>query len=267
MAHGFAAEALKALARNLACRRHRPPCIYLTPATLLRELRHRLAHGKWLPSGVIAARRGKLLLLGPGDSVMDLCLLEEPCTESLVHRLVEEGQASKILNIGAFIGSYTVPLAHRGAEVVAVEPNPLAQVFLEKNIEINGVASRTRVLGAAVCEKPTAQLCISTYHMGASTLTSHEECTLKITVPCITSLEDHDADLAIVDVEGYEPYVITALPRPDHMVVEVRATTIQRVHRIARDMGYKCRIIEQLAGTRDIYNMHCWRATRPLSTA
>lgn len=261
MTSNFIGNLLYTIGKNiLQCRKHRPPCIYLSPRSLIESTILRMASGKWLVSGIAAVKRGPVMLLGPNDSLMDLCLVEEPCTESLVYSIVQKESIKNVINIGAFVGSYAIPLAYSGVNVVAIEPNPLASIFLKKNIEINNLRDKIQHYETAVCEKPIANLCVSSYHLGASSITHEEDCKARFKVPCINSLDGYNADLAIVDVEGSEEYVVSILPKElSHLVVEVRSTTIARVYRTLQRRGYNCIIVEKLIGSQDIFNMYCSR--------
>lgn len=52
-------------------------------------------------------------------------------------------KGSRVLDIGAGPGIYSVPLAGRGCQVTAIEPSPLMRKALEENIHQNGVTGIT----------------------------------------------------------------------------------------------------------------------------
>lgn len=61
-------------------------------------------------------------------------------------RIIREGPAgARVADMFAGIGYFTVPMAGSGAEVHAMEINPVACAYLERNIAANGLAGRVQV--------------------------------------------------------------------------------------------------------------------------
>lgn len=61
-------------------------------------------------------------------------------------RLVRKGPSgARVADMFAGIGYFTVPMAAGGAEVHAMEINPVACVYLERNIAANGLSGRVQV--------------------------------------------------------------------------------------------------------------------------
>ncbi len=59
------------------------------------------------------------------------------------HRVVETvGDGERVIDMFAGVGPFAVPMAARGAEVIAVDLNPAAIAYLRENAERNGVADR-----------------------------------------------------------------------------------------------------------------------------
>jgi FkbM family methyltransferase len=56
----------------------------------------------------------------------------------------------RIVDVGANIGTTTVPLAHRGWSVIAIEPVPAAMDLLSENVRMNGLDDRVTTICAAV---------------------------------------------------------------------------------------------------------------------
>jgi tRNA (guanine37-N1)-methyltransferase len=62
------------------------------------------------------------------------------------HRVTERVAAGDhVVDMFAGVGPFAIPMAARGAEVVAVDVNPAAIAFLRDNVARNGVADRVRV--------------------------------------------------------------------------------------------------------------------------
>jgi tRNA (guanine37-N1)-methyltransferase len=63
------------------------------------------------------------------------------------HRVVEGVEAGeRVVDMFAGVGPFTVPMAARGAEVVAVDLNPAAIEYLRENTSRNGVAERVTAI-------------------------------------------------------------------------------------------------------------------------
>jgi FkbM family methyltransferase len=67
------------------------------------------------------------------------------------------GDRSTVVEVGANIGTTTLPLAKAGYRVVAIEPVPSTFAMLLRNVETNGFASRVRCVNRAV-SATTAQV-------------------------------------------------------------------------------------------------------------
>ncbi|UIP00434.1 class I SAM-dependent methyltransferase family protein [Halobaculum sp. CBA1158] len=69
------------------------------------------------------------------------------------HRVVEQVEAGeRVVDMFAGVGPFAVPMAARGAEVVACDVNPAAIEYLRENAERNGVADRVTALEGDVRE-------------------------------------------------------------------------------------------------------------------
>jgi len=69
----------------------------------------------------------------------------------LEHRK-DEGSAV-FVNVGAYVGGYTLRAAKLGLKVVAVEPDKGAYALLRRNVEENGFSSRASLFNYAAGEK------------------------------------------------------------------------------------------------------------------
>jgi tRNA (guanine37-N1)-methyltransferase len=69
------------------------------------------------------------------------------------HRVVEQVEAGEhVVDMFAGVGPFAVPMAARGAEVVAVDANPAAIPYLQENAARNDVADRVTAIEADVRE-------------------------------------------------------------------------------------------------------------------
>jgi FkbM family methyltransferase len=75
----------------------------------------------------------------------------EPDTVAVFAACVAPG--TRVADIGAWIGPTTLLAAGKGAEVVAVEPDPVAAAMLERNLALNPeLASRVTLLHVAIAD-------------------------------------------------------------------------------------------------------------------
>ncbi|MFN0092054.1 MAG: FkbM family methyltransferase, partial [Acidimicrobiales bacterium] len=73
----------------------------------------------------------------------------EPATVAVLTRALRAGDT--FVDVGAWIGPFTLLAAALGAEVVAFEPDPLALAALRANLALNeGLASRVALEPAAL---------------------------------------------------------------------------------------------------------------------
>jgi len=83
------------------------------------------------------------------DIVADGALVRETWIEN-VYRFPEDMSDLTVLDIGANIGVVSIFCASRGANVIAVEPEPDNLDYLHDNLDLNKCRSRVEVIEAAV---------------------------------------------------------------------------------------------------------------------
>ncbi len=137
----------------------------------------------------------------------------------------ERPDRAQIVDIGANIGTTTVPFARAGFHVVAIEPVPAALRYLRTNITSNGLDEYVRVLEAAITTTAgEVMLAVSTSLGNSEVITGSSAPGFSgqfgrgadIRVPALTlddALRSFDVDatsIAIVwsDTQGSEPAVI-----------------------------------------------------------
>lgn len=122
---------------------------------------------RWNPFVKRLPRRITLTMLVPEGCVFEVTT---PIEEARVAGLGEESEFLRLLlddvkpgcclfDIGSCVGLYALHAALRGAPVVAFEPDPAYRARLQRNIEINRLTDRVKVIPWAVSEeKGTAVL-------------------------------------------------------------------------------------------------------------
>ncbi|GAA4204046.1 FkbM family methyltransferase [Microbispora amethystogenes] len=175
------------------------------------------------------------------------------------------GRATRILEVGANIGYYTVQGAHAAGSVpyTAVEANPESAAVLRANVDLNGLANVTVVEAAVVGDDAPATMRLLlpdreryTAPTGAYLASGTEgikdrPATRYVEVPTIP-MKDlvEGVDLLKLDIEGYEAVVLEAVwpqilaARPT-IVVEVLAD-VPRLRALIRELhsgGYQVHAI------------------------
>jgi FkbM family methyltransferase len=148
------------------------------------------------------------------------------------------------LDVGAGVGSYSIPAAKRGLRVIAIEPDPISFRLLLKNAKLNGVKLETFNL-AAYDKK--CKLTIQPY-------VSLRKETSKIVVEAmpIDYLEilEITADVVKIDVDGAEIEVLrgglNTLRMAKWIFIELRPSTLGEALRILKGLNKRGSFIEHL---------------------
>ena len=119
--------------------------------------------------------------------------------EFLKHFLKPE---SIVLDIGAHIGTLTIPFAGKAKKVYAFEPTPTTRSYLEKNIALNNLQNVT-VFPFALGSKNTEAFVHVTSNVDAGQNTLSEKEGVPVPVRRLDDLVEK-ADLIKIDVEGFE---------------------------------------------------------------
>lgn len=128
------------------------------------------------------------------------------------HLMAHVEPGDTIVDVGAFIGLYTIALAKRvgpSGKVVAFEPDPANFSILKAHITLNGMSNRTELIQAAAGIEDGTVL----FELGRMS-ESHISCVhtnATQTIRCIsldTLFAGRRLDLMKIDVEGYEEEVL-----------------------------------------------------------
>lgn len=117
---------------------------------------------------------------------------------------IEEGE--KIIDAGAFPGGFTIVAAKRGAEVIALEPDPKNAGKLRENLELNEVEDRVKVIEKGLWnERDTKSFERDTGIGMASRINEDAEVTVELDkIDSIVTENDFRPDLVKMDIEGAE---------------------------------------------------------------
>lgn len=189
----------------------------IPPATRgkMRLARAILGSARHVSDVVVQDRRGHRFLIPQVGSPIGLDLLingvYEPLELELALRLLRKG--STFVDVGANVGCYSIPLAaalEPGGRVIAIEASPRLQVYLERNIVMNGLHNVEIVPAAAGEREGTTDFHEAPSHsfgMG-SIAPQFSSRPVQLSMSRLDTILEERAiervDLIKVDVEGFE---------------------------------------------------------------
>jgi len=142
------------------------------------------------------------------------------------------------VDVGAYIGSYTLRAARRCEKVYSFEPNPYSFRLLEMNVRDNNFSNVELYNLALGSDFGEARLKIS---LAGSSISDEGEYKVKV-IP-LDSLRLKRVDLMKVDVEGYEVNVLkgpeSTLDVTDEVIIEVWEKNMKEVEEIMRQHGFR----------------------------
>jgi len=128
---------------------------------------------------------------------------------------------SRILVVGAHIGTLAIPLAKISGKVVAIEANPRTYGLLVQNIALNSVANCTAINVAASDKDEEIKFLLSRANSGGSKRVPRNKEYMyyydnpkEISVRAVSldeHLEEKDFDIVIMDIEGSEYFALKGM--------------------------------------------------------
>ena len=128
---------------------------------------------------------------------------------------------SRVLVVGAHIGTLTIPLARRCREVVAIEANPATYRLLTQNIALNAIANCQAINIAASDKQESIKFLLNKVNSRGSRRTplkrSHacyHDRPEEISVPAFSLdqyLDDKAFDVIVMDIEGSEYFALCGM--------------------------------------------------------
>ena len=130
---------------------------------------------------------------------------------------------SKVLIVGAHIGSLAIPISRLCKEVVAIEANPYTYSLLQKNISLNEVSNCQALNIAASNKNETIQFLLNRSNSGGSKrVPLNKEYMYYYDNPKEISVEAYnldeylkrdDFDMTIIDIEGSEYFALQGMQK------------------------------------------------------
>lgn len=156
----------------------------------------------------------------------EIKLLESSCKDGL------------FIDIGANIGFYSIIMAAKGSNVIAIEPNPKTLARLNYNVSLNNFSNKITVLPLGVGEKGDCELSFAGDLGSASTRTvfSRNNKTIKITtLPLLDILRSQNIeriDGLKIDIEGTEDRALIPFFKDSQESFWPRCLVIEHCNRV-----------------------------------
>ncbi|WP_338598523.1 FkbM family methyltransferase [Sulfolobus tengchongensis] len=146
------------------------------------------------------------------------------------------------VDVGAYIGSYTIRAGKKGANVIAFEPNPISFKILKNNVKENGLEEKVKIYNKAVWETYGK---LDFYLNNDMSSISEVRGKKKVSVEAIPldSLNLNKIDLLKIDVEGVELEVIkgatNTLEITETILIEIREELFSKINKILLNKGFR----------------------------
>ncbi len=110
----------------------------------------------------------------------------DPTLAWLEHNTGRRGNT--VVEVGANIGSSTIPLASHDLHVIAIEPVPQTCAFLERNLVANGWNERVEVVCAAIAPTTPVQMQVEAWHATSRVVEAPAAATIQVPAVSLTEL-------------------------------------------------------------------------------
>jgi FkbM family methyltransferase len=178
----------------------------------------------------------------------------EPYVKYTLDRELQHNDNSVVVNVGANIGIYAIPLARRVKKVIAFEPHPLTSKILEKSIEMNNLKNIILVKKAVGDSQKRVTYNIDKVPMLSKIVPQGENTNITLGNVMVTETVDLDTylkqevkiDWLIIDAEGFEANVLNGakkILRNNKPKIIVEAYKTDEVKDILIDEGYTVKLL------------------------
>lgn len=163
---------------------------------------------------------GHLLYVDPMDEHVSANIIVHGYWEAWVHRVVLGllRPGSRVVEVGANLGYYTVTMAGAvgaSGSITALEANPRLAGMVERSLNLNGFAQRSKVVPKAALDQPGAiDFVVSRSNSGGGFVTLWDHMpyedgqVLKIEAVRIDDLDPGRVDMIRIDAEGSEAFIL-----------------------------------------------------------
>lgn len=171
--------------------------------------------------------------------------------EAEVSRVLVETSGKLFVDVGANIGRYTILLAPRYQQVIAIEPEPRNMNALKRNVQEAKLTNVTFIQCAVSDTNGIIELFLGP-HAGAHTVISSYERSIKVSATTLDNLlsDRESIELIKVDVEGAEWKVLGGAKR---IIGKIRSWVIElhnlkrrnKLESLMRSFGYEYRWLDR----------------------
>jgi FkbM family methyltransferase len=194
---------------------------------------------------------GCRLLIRPFSHILDILMVSglwEPYVKAVIEREVKKTDV--IVDVGANIGVYAVPLAKRASKIIAFEPHPKTSEMLETSVRLNQLHN-VEIIKKAVSDSQQRVLqdISDSFAAYSRIVTDHSKKDPAIIEVESTKLDtalrsESNVDWLLIDVEGYEVNVLCGAYSilrkfSPKIIVEVQPENVLRVGNLLTDHGYE----------------------------
>ena len=170
--------------------------------------------------------------------------------EPYVKRIFVVKKDDVIIDVGAHIGTYTIPLALQtgdNGKVIALEPNDKNADILEKNISINKLSNVILVRKAAAKQVGMLNLRLTSDPMLSMINSGTDIDTTSVKTTDLDSLIDNLSIVKVnwlkIDAEGFELEVLEGAKKilkrfSPNIIIETRLENQERMKKILGEYGY-----------------------------
>jgi len=172
--------------------------------------------------------------------------LWEPYVKPILDKEVKNTHT--VVDVGANIGVYAIPLAKRVSKVIAFEPNPKTSEILKKSIALNQIRNIVLIQKAVGDTKKAILFGLSAIPMQSGVITGPTtDAESSIETECIdldTALAtENRVDWLLIDIEGFEVSALKGARKilqrfSPKIIIEVFNENVNLVKKILTNEGY-----------------------------
>lgn len=178
----------------------------------------------------VPVRGGFVMQLVDSQCPISRTLFNGESWEAEVEEAIAANHGSLFLDLGAYIGTFTLPATRNFKEVIAVEPHPDSFRLLKRNVALNGL--NVELYHAAASDHDGWTTLRLAEGNPGSTFTDTERGNKRVkALHPRTILKGRRPDFVKVDIEGDEYKVLTACPElleAQVIVTEYSPTQLKR---------------------------------------
>lgn len=154
------------------------------------------------------------------------------------------GEDDTVVDAGAFPGEFSIYVARKGAEVIALEPDPVNAEELRENIKLNGLEDRVTVLEKGLWDESDEKTLERDEEFGlGSEIKEGAEITIDLE-KLDSIVKDHgEPDFVKMDIEGAE---VEALKGAEKVLKEQRPDFAIATYHVDEEGNKTCHRVEEI---------------------